>query len=157
MFGSGANMAFRADVLRGMGGFDPALGSGSRALGGEDLAVTFAAIQAGFQVAYEPSAVVHHLHHTDYHKLRRQVYGYGVGLSAYVTQTAVSRPASLRSLLIRLPRAAWYALHPGSGKNQSKAAGYPRELTLLEIRGLIYGPFAYLRSRRRVHKEEKAR
>src|SRR5438132_7130743 len=38
-FGTGASMAFRAAFLRSVGGFDPALGAGSPAQGGEDLAI----------------------------------------------------------------------------------------------------------------------
>src|SRR4051812_11009198 len=38
VFGSGANMAFSAQALENIGGFDPALGTGSPARGGDDLA-----------------------------------------------------------------------------------------------------------------------
>ena len=38
-FGSGANMAFRTDVLRAMGGFAVDLGAGTPAHGGEDIDV----------------------------------------------------------------------------------------------------------------------
>lgn len=146
-FGSGANLAFRTAVLRELGGFDPALGSGSRAFGGEDLAVMYRAIVHGYGLAYEPAAVVHHLHHRTYEHLRRQVYGYGVGLTAYVAHTIAQDPASSARLLRKLPVGIAYALNPWSGKNRRKV-DYPRELTFIELGGMLYGPLAYWRSRR---------
>jgi O-antigen biosynthesis protein len=53
-FGSGANMAFRMDALRQIGGFDSALGAGTLARGGDDLASFFAVVTAGYQLVYEP-------------------------------------------------------------------------------------------------------
>ena len=54
VFGSGANMAFRSDVLRELGGFDPAIGTGTAARGGDDLAAFFRLITAGYQLVYSP-------------------------------------------------------------------------------------------------------
>ena len=65
VFGSGANMAFRADALRAMGGFDTSLGAGSAALGGDDLAAFFDVIEAGHTLVYEPTAFVRHRHRAD--------------------------------------------------------------------------------------------
>jgi O-antigen biosynthesis protein len=45
-YGSGANMAFRTAALRAIGGFDPALGAGTRAQGGDDLAAFFDNVSA---------------------------------------------------------------------------------------------------------------
>src|SRR6185312_6444167 len=60
--GSGANMAFDTSVLRAMGGFDPALGAGTRARGGDDLAAFFEVLQRGHRLVYEPAALVRHRH-----------------------------------------------------------------------------------------------
>jgi len=81
-FGSGANMAFDASTLRELGGFDPATGAGTLARGGDDLSGFFSVISAGHRLVYNPSAFVRHTHHADYEALKRQAYGYGVGLAA---------------------------------------------------------------------------
>lgn len=146
-FGSGANMAFSAAALAEMGGFDPALGPGTRARGGEELAAFLEILLRGHQLVYEPAAVVYHRHPRDYDALRRQVYGYGVGLTSYLTKCVVDRPSLLALASRQLPRAAVHVLSPRSPKNARRARDYPRELTRLELRGMLAGPIAYLRSR----------
>lgn len=151
-FGSGASMAFRTDVLRQLGGFDSALGAGTLALGGDDLAAFFQIVSAGYQVVYQPSALLYHRHRRDYAGLRRQAYGYGVGLGAYLTQTLFEQPGRLVDFIARLPAGLAYTLSPRSPKNRQKLADYPAELTWLERRGLLMGPLAYLRSRWRTRR-----
>ena len=148
MLGSGANMAFRADILREMGGFDPATGPGTYARGGEDLAAFFEVIARGHSLAYQPSALVHHRHRRDYESLRQQAFSYGVGLGAYLAKTVVDRPGRLAQFIQWLPHGVVYLLSPTSAKNASKRADYPAELTWLERKGLVYGPVAYFRARR---------
>ncbi|HLJ66479.1 MAG TPA: glycosyltransferase family 2 protein [Chloroflexota bacterium] len=154
IFGSGANMAFRTEVLRALGGFDPALGAGGPAMGGEDLAICFKVVMSGYQIAYEPAALIRHSHHREYATLRRQIYCYGVGLAAYLVETVFERPDLLPGLLLRLPGGISYALSASSEKNRNKRRAsvwppYPRELTIDELRGMLVGPIAYLRGRRR--------
>jgi len=146
-FGSGANMAFRASVLRARGGFPSTLGGGTPALGGEDLAAFFEIINGGYTLVYEPMAIVHHLHHRSYTQLRRQVYSYGVGLASYLTHCAVEHPPLLLDIAAKVPYGLFFLLSARSPKNSKKIQGYPRELTYAELAGLLYGPFAYFRSR----------
>lgn len=145
-FGSGANMAFRLTSLERIGGFDPTMGTGTPALGGDDLAAFFRIIVGGEALVYEPAAIVRHAHYRDYAALRRQIYGYGVGLTAFLTNAMVKHPRLLADLMGKLPLGIVYALSPSSGKNQKKGRDYPEELTALERKGLLYGPLAYLRS-----------
>jgi GT2 family glycosyltransferase len=145
--GSGANMAFRTSVLRALGSFDPALGAGSTARGGDDLAAFFGVITAGYTLVYEPAAIVHHRHHRNYDDLRQQMYGYGVGLTAYLTKSLVDKPGLFLDVANRIPHGLVYALNPRSPKNMRKRVDYPRELTTLERKGMLYGPCAYVRSR----------
>ena len=147
-FGTGANMAFRTSVLRSMGGFDPALGAGSAAMGGEDLAAFFEIIIRGHRLVYQPGAMVRHRHRRDVATLQRQMYTYGMGLTAFLARVAVDHPEMLPDLARRVPAGLWYALHPASEKNRKKPKSYPRELTMIEWRGMLHGPVAYLRSRR---------
>jgi O-antigen biosynthesis protein len=146
--GSGANMAFTRAVLDEMGGFDPALGAGTKARGGDDLSAFFEVIQRGHRLVYEPAAIVRHRHSSDYLALKRQVYGYGVGLTAYLTKCVFDRPRLLPAAARRLPAAAGHVFAPGSAKNARLPAGYPPELIRLERLGMLAGPFAYFASRR---------
>lgn len=152
VFGSGANMAFRRDVLRAIGGFDPALGAGSKGVGGDDLAAFFDVIKHGYTLVYQPAAIVHHWHRRDYEGLRRQAYGYGVGLTAFLTKTLIDQPQRLFDILPRIPQALFYAFSPTSPKNAKKQADYPEELSRLERKGMLYGPVAYVKSRWSVRK-----
>lgn len=145
--GSGANMAFRTDVLRKLGGFDPALGAGTRARGGDDLAAFVEVLLHGYRLVYEPAAVVHHRHAREYDALRRQVYGYGVGLTAYLTKCFLDRPRLIRWAVRKLPLAAAHVLSPRSAKNARRSADYPAELARLERLGMLVGPVAYIVSR----------
>ena len=145
MFGTGANMAFRAGALRAVGGFDPVLGPGTPAKNCEDLDAYFRVIQAGYTLVYQPSALVRHVHRTDYSALREQYFTYGVGLTAYLTKCIAANPLDGFRLLSLLP--AGLAFARSTHRRSSRLGDYSPELTRLERRGRLYGPFAYLRSR----------
>jgi glycosyltransferase involved in cell wall biosynthesis len=148
LFGTGNNMAFRGEALRAIGGFDPALGNGTPALGGVDSEVLLRAVILGHRVVYRPNALVWHDHRADYADLRRQVYSYGAGLTAYLLKTVTTNPIVLPAFLALVPKGIGFALRPGSAKNSHKADNYPRDLTRAELRGMLHGPLAYLNSRR---------
>ena len=148
--GSGANMAFSLEALRDMGGFDPALGAGTRARGGDDLAAFFDVLQHGYRLVYEPAAVVHHRHAREMATLERQVHGYGVGLTAYLTSCLMRRPRLVGSLVRLAPSAVLHVLSAQSPKNTRVPRGFPPRLTRLERRGMLAGPVAYVRSRHAV-------
>jgi GT2 family glycosyltransferase len=147
-FGSGANMAFRPEVLCELGGFDPALGTGTRSRGGDDLAAFFAVVAAGYALAYAPGAIVHHWPRRDYASLRRQAYGYGAGLSAYLTKTVADDPRRLIGLAARAPAGLVHLLSPRSPKNAATPPDYPGELRWRELAGMLGGPASYLAARR---------
>jgi GT2 family glycosyltransferase len=146
--GLGSNMAFSTAVLRGMGGFDLALGTGTPTRGGEDLAILIELLTAGHQLGYEPSAIVHHTHRATLAELEHQIYGYGVGFTAMLTAIALRDPRHLAGLAAVAP--AWVrSLHdPASPKRAQHTDDYPSGLERAELRGMLVGPFAYLRSRR---------
>lgn len=156
MFGSGANMAFRTPALRAIGGFDPLLGAGSTARGGDDLAAFFDVVTAGYTLVYEPAALVYHEHRREYGGLRAQMYGYGVGLTAFLTRSLVERPGRLPDVAGRIPHGLAYAFGARSPKNARRPADYPRELTSIERRGMLHGPFAYMRGRLQSHRATKS-
>jgi O-antigen biosynthesis protein len=148
LFGTGNNMAFRAEALRAIGGFDPALGNGTPALGGVDSEVLLRTVILGHRLVYRPNALVWHDHRADYADLRSQVYSYGAGLTAFLLKTVTTNPIVLPALLSRVPRGIGFALLPGSARNSHRADDYPRDLTRAELRGMLHGPLAYVKSRR---------
>ena len=173
-FGSGANMAFRTRVLRDLGGFDPATGTGTPARGGDDLLSFFRAVVNGYHLVYQPRALVWHHHRDRPEDLDNQAFGYGAGLGAYLTAAIAREPGMLPALLRRLPGGVRYALRSTGARTAPAAVSradaspaaassaavrpadgpahaWPERLSRLQRRGLLYGPLGYLRSRRLVH------
>jgi GT2 family glycosyltransferase len=146
--GLGSNMAFRAAALRAMGGFDIALGTGTPTHGGEDLAMLMELIDAGHRVAYEPTAIVHHTHRATMADLERQIHGYGVGFTAMLTAIALRNPRHVAGLAAVVPTWLRSLRDPASPKQNRRDDGYPSGLGRLELRGMLAGPAAYLRTRR---------
>ena len=140
VYGSGAGMAFDTRLLRAVGGFDARL-----ATGGEDLDVFLKVLFAGRAIAYEPSALAWHRHPREYAALRRTMFHYGAGLSSLMVKWATSSTANATAIASRLPAAARLALQPGSRKNARKQPGYPVELTLRELAGMLSGPLVFAR------------
>ncbi|MEU0676006.1 glycosyltransferase [Streptomyces sp. NPDC006172] len=185
-FGSGANMAYRADVLREVGGFDPATGAGTPARGGDDLYGFVRVLAQGHRLHYTPLALVWHHHRETWRDLENQAYGYGAGLTAYLTALLVNRPALLPAFLARLPRGLAHArtltagreagagtearagveggaragvragedtredarARSAPGGHGERTYAWPRRLSRLQRRGMLYGPVGYLRARR---------
>jgi GT2 family glycosyltransferase len=144
--GTGASMAFRKRVLRGIGGFDPVLGAGTPTQGGEDLSCFVEVLLAGCRLTYEPAAVARHFHRRSYEELRRLTLGYSGGTSAYLTRTAIHHPRRIPAMALQAFTGARLMLDPQSSKNAKKRADYPGELTRLELLGMACGPFWYARS-----------
>ncbi|WP_230194932.1 glycosyltransferase [Streptomyces coriariae] len=159
-FGSGANMAFRTEVLRAAGGFDPATGAGTRARGGDDLYGFVRVLAGGHRLHYTPLALVWHHHRETWRDLETQAYGYGAGLTAYLTAILVNRPGLLPAFLARLPRGLAHArtltasreAEPAAdgapGGHDARTHAWPARLSRLQRRGMLYGPVGYLRARR---------
>ncbi len=145
-FGSGANMTFRTSVIREIGGFDRALGTGTPARGSEDLDICIRLLHSGRRLTYEPAAMVWHRHPDTYAGVRRQVFGYGVGLGAMLTKQIVMGPYRWRVVSRSLQGLRYYT-DTESRKNALRGETFPRSLIRLERIGLLYGPIGYLASR----------
>jgi O-antigen biosynthesis protein len=154
-FGSGGNAAFRRDALIALGGFDPALGAGTPARGGEDLDMFIRVLLAGRGLLYEPGAVVWHPHPDTMELLSSEIFGYGVGLGAMLTRQVVAGPQRLR-LIGKIPQGLHYLASSSSRKNANKGSGYPSRLDRLEQMGLALGPAAYASSRWRARRNGAA-
>lgn len=156
-FGAGRNMAFRRDVLAGLGGFDPALGPGTLAHDGDDVEALLRVLLSGHQIVHDPAAIVWHAHPREYRELEDRVWGYGVGLTACLTRAVIDHPGLVPDLLRKLPRGIAFALSADSPKNAGRQADFPRSLVRRELGGMAYGPLAYARSRLHQRGRRRAR
>ena len=149
-FGNGANIAFKADLLRSLGGFDVCLGPGTKARGGEDLDAFTRTLLAGATVAWEPAALGWHADRYDDRTFTAHMYTYGLGLTAYLTAHAAD-PATRWTLLKRIPFGAPYLFRPAvlpvSEDRLTVDAGRV-VYRLANAVGRLAGPFAYGQSKR---------
>ncbi|MCW2811223.1 MAG: hypothetical protein JWP61_1681 [Friedmanniella sp.] len=172
-YAAGANMAFHRSTLLAMGGFDPALGTGTPSRGGEDLAAVMIVLWDGGAVAYEPGAVVFHKHREQYDQLVHQLRGNGLGFTAMLTSLVTHDPRHLVGLGLLLPLAVRRMGAQTLGRLRRRPQppapdlasvpvvpasthGYPRGLVAHELLGMPQGPLAYLRSRRRLRPRHAA-
>jgi glycosyltransferase involved in cell wall biosynthesis len=149
IFGTGANFAFQRSCLLELGGFDEMLGAGTRTAGGEDLDIFLRALLAGYALSYEPSAVVWHSHRTELAALRRQMFAYGTGLSAYLTKHLSDR--SLRyDMLRRIPAGMLHFRRVSGPRDREVDAveqSIARGLRAREYAGIVAGPALYTYAR----------
>ncbi len=155
-FGTGANMAFRTEFILKAGGFDPALGIGTPTLGADDMGAFFQAIRQGYQLVYQPSALIRHQHRRTYPELQRQMRGYGVGLTAFLMKCLVDEPKAIVDVVTKIPAGMRYAFAANSTRNRGKSTNYPPELERIERKGMLYGPLAYLYSRWQYRRQRKS-
>ncbi|AGL18375.1 glycosyl transferase family 2 protein [Actinoplanes sp. N902-109] len=147
-FGTGANMTFRPGVIEALGGWDTALGAGTPAMGSEDTLAFTQVLLAGGTIVYQPTAVTHHYHRRDLDGLRKQMVGYGTGLTAAYTSLLLSRPALLWPLLKLVPGALRDLTSKDSVRVATLQDDFPRSLLGANRRGMLAGPLAYLKGRR---------
>lgn len=100
-FGHGANMAWRRAALLGIGGFDEAMGPGTRLRAAEDVDVWWRALAAGLTGLYAPGAVVVHRQWRTRRETVRAYHGYGVGTGALLVKRHRSDPSFSRGALVR--------------------------------------------------------
>ena len=147
-FGTGANMAFRLAVLRELGGFDTALGAGAATCGGEDTDIFSTLLLDGRRIAYRPAALLWHYHRSTHEALRSQLYGYGVGLTAFYAAVVTRHPLHAFRLLALAPRAIRELAGSGGIRAQSFGKSFPADLLAANRSGLAHGPAAYWKARR---------
>jgi glycosyltransferase involved in cell wall biosynthesis len=146
-FGSGGNMALRRKLISDLGGFDEALGAGSPAMAVEDTLAFSEILLSGSKLVYQPSAVIHHS--TRYHvdDLRKQLYGYGAGISAFYTALLCNHPTVVRDVVALLPRAAQFLKSPESVRDRQLGPDFPSDLLDANKRGMAAGGYLYLKGR----------
>lgn len=143
--GAGANMSIRRKTVEEVGGFDVALGAGRATGGGEDLEMFVRVLRAGWDIAYEPSALVWHFHRADEEELKAQLLQHAIGTSAFLTSVAVQPgfvdfAKSVVGGLVAL----------GKANKKMSDEGVEKGIIGLELRGMAAGPFVYARERFRL-------
>jgi O-antigen biosynthesis protein len=140
MFGTGANMAFRRATLRQIGPFV------ERPLVPEDLEIFYRVLRGGYELLYEPAAVVRHRHPATNSSLRRHLFAWGFGYLAFLTQVACTDPPYRRRALREMR--AWLHYQLGQrllgGRSARTGPSLPVHLILLEIAGGLAGVPGYL-------------
>jgi glycosyltransferase involved in cell wall biosynthesis len=147
-FGAGGNMAFTRAALARIGNFDPALGAGTPARGAEDTAAFSDVMLKGYKLVHRPAAFTWHRNYPNYEGLRRQVYGYGVGLASYYIRALLHYPFSTLGLLRMLPAAIRDYVDPKAIRRE-KMTDFPDEVLKQHFRGMLRGIVAYPISVRR--------
>jgi len=135
--GADLNLAVRADTLRALGGFDPALGRGTLARGGEHLDLCIRLLQAGHAVGYQPDALVWRGLPRELHAARREAFAYGMGLGA-----AISKHVHGDRLRAELRAAARHIRRRGAPAGSSRR----KLFETLALTGLLAAPAAYRQS-----------
>lgn len=148
-FGTGANFAVRRSVILDVGGFDEGLGIGSPAGGGEDIDMFLRILRRGHRLVKQPSAVVWHRHRQTVQELDVQIYGYGLGLGAWIFKLLLG-PKTF-GLVLRRVRTGIRHLRGVTVVERDHDTRLPDpELDGLhrrELKGVLDGPAALLRSR----------
>lgn len=154
--GATANAAFRASIFchPDIGLMDEALGPGMPSEVGEDTYLFYKILNAGYTIAYEPSAYVWHRHSREMADLRRKIYNYSKGHAAYNLATFLwdHDVRGLIRLIVELPY--WYVtrlLGHLLGRNR-----YPLSLILPQVAGNLAGPWSLWRSRLRVRRQGRS-
>jgi O-antigen biosynthesis protein len=153
IYGVGANFAMKKSALKELGPFDEALGAGSPCGGGEDVDMFMRVILAGQRLAYEPSAVVWHVHRAQLSQLSRQMTAYGSGCTAALTAMVMRDPQVFLKLAARIARGVQRIAVIGRRVQGNPAL--PSGLMLREVCGMVAGPGLYVKGRRRLRRQRR--
>jgi glycosyltransferase involved in cell wall biosynthesis len=77
--GHGNNMAFRRNLFRRIGLYNPSMGAGTRLKSGEDTDLTYRALRAGLTMKYSPKPLVYHNNWNTFEQADRLDLGYVLG------------------------------------------------------------------------------
>lgn len=155
--GVGACMAVRRSALSMIGNFDQALDLGAALPGGGDVDVIWRTLDAGFEVVYEPRAIVWHEHRRDLEGVYAQILGHRRAEIAFLSKSL--RSAQGRARLIIFAFMSWRLLKPGLrlvsrlvSRGEPLAPGLLWRLWGASWQGLVsYGQASRLAADRAVH------
>ena len=137
---SGGNLAVRKRVFDELRGFDPELGPGTAQQSSEDADLVYRLLVGGYRVAYVPGAIVGHTQWRTTAQARKVVFGYGIGMGAFL----VKHIRLGDRYAVRL--AAWLLWRHGvrplaGGMLSARRERWQRGITYLEAipRGIVRG------------------
>ena len=138
-------MAFRTESLRAAGGFDPALGAGTRTHGGEETKVFCTLLRSDETILHWPAAITWHYHRRQMDQLHKQFYGYSAGLSAFYVSMIRSDPSVLWEIARLIPHGLRdLGLRDGGMKFDQLPEDFPKDLLSAGRRGLAVGAVSYV-------------
>lgn len=144
-FGIGANMAFRKEVFEKIGGFDTALDVGTPSHGGGDVEMFHRLVRTGHLFVYEPSMLIWHYHRREAKALRRQIFDNGRSFGCYLIDCFLKETIS-RVSIVKFFVVDW--LWKWNVKNLlGRRTKIPRELSAMELYGMLTSPFAYWKTK----------
>ncbi len=139
-----ANMAIRREAFERFGYFDERFGRGTRIGSGEEPDLLLALLRGGGKVVLEPAARIFHRHSTGWRAFRRGAFQSGCAHTAILTKYFLQEP-SLRGSILRYATLRILRRKEPTSPISSQAR-IPRLPFLL---GSLYGPLAFLLSRRK--------
>ena len=151
-FGAGGSMALSRDCLERLGGFDEALWRS------EDLDIFYRTLRAGYFLAFEPGATVHHRHLPRWDQLARRLFHWGWGYQTYLDKIVRSDEEKYAERA-RLEQRNWisYQLRKRAIPALRGAADLPVHLVALELAGGIAGLGGYARAQAIAAKRARGR
>ncbi|MGI8635371.1 MAG: glycosyltransferase, partial [Segetibacter sp.] len=147
-FGIGANMAFRKQVFDKVGKFDVALDVGTPSSGAGDIEIFHRIVINGLMLVYEPSILVWHSHRESIAALRKQILNNGRSFGCYLI-TCYNKSTIRKKSLLKFLIFTWF--YRWNLKNMVKSH-LPKNLTLVEMYGMLTSPFAYRKSQAHARK-----
>jgi GT2 family glycosyltransferase len=149
--GVGANMAYRRELVRSIGGFDVRLDAGTRTRSGGDTDMFARVLDADRLIVYSPDAYVWHRHRRSTREMRSCVFGYSVGTYSVLTKRLIEQ----RDLGAVVTAGRWL-IGPMFKAVRARLAGRPAprwDVVLADTVGASMGPlcFGYEAWRNRQH------
>jgi GT2 family glycosyltransferase len=109
--GVSCSLAVRRRTIMALGGFDEALDIGAALPGGGDVDIIWRALDAGYEVVYEPSVRARHEHRREIEATINQILGHRRGEIAFLVKTAGAVHGARK--LVILAFLIWRLAKPG--------------------------------------------
>lgn len=154
--GSGANMAFRRDLVLLKGLFDCELDMGTPARTGGDTYAFSRLLADGYRVVYTPDALNWHRHRRDRADMLKTMSGYFTGMNAFLTKRVVEEQ-DMQALKFSLSFLRRHLIRELVRSLARRPNHYPMDLVVAELKGALRGPLAYVASRRAERSRPPAR
>jgi glycosyltransferase involved in cell wall biosynthesis len=145
--GAGANVAIRRELINKMGLFEVELDCGTIAKTGGDSYAFYRLLAEGYQIVYNPDALVWHRHRREYAALRSTLEGYTVGGFAFLTRCLLQH-GDWSALTIALSWLKHDHIRQLYRVLRRRPNRLPLDLALVQIRAVPKGIMAYFASRK---------